>query len=173
MSHHRRLHARNGTLFLLLSPPPPPFLLPPSSSFSSSSSSSASSSSSSSPPCSSLLLELFDTAAAAGVSVVVGGPYSSGILVTGADPADGSVPFFNYMPAPPDVRERARAIEACCARHGVTLAAAALQAGSIDRSIDRDLFVEGLSSSPDLRNESTAVIGGRAPSRIDRSIDRS
>ena len=33
-----------------------------------------------------------------GVSIVVGGPYSSGILATGADPADGSVPFYNYRP---------------------------------------------------------------------------
>ena len=74
-------------------------------------------------------LELLDACAAAGVSVVVGGPFSSGILVTGADPPDAATnpPRFNYEPAPAPVRATARALEAACARHGVKLAAAALQ----------------------------------------------
>ncbi|MBV9117686.1 MAG: aldo/keto reductase, partial [Acetobacteraceae bacterium] len=54
-----------------------------------------------------------------GTSVVVGGPLNSGILA-GRD-------TWNYAPAPEDVRQRARRLGEVCARHGVALAAAALQ----------------------------------------------
>lgn len=57
------------------------------------------------------------------VSVVIGGPYNSGILATG--PIAGAL--YNYAPAPPAVVERARQIEAVCRYHCVPLAAAALQ----------------------------------------------
>ena len=58
-----------------------------------------------------------------GVRVVIGGPYNSGILATGA--VEGA--YYNYAPAPPHVLERVAAIEAVCGRHGVRLPAAALQ----------------------------------------------
>lgn len=58
-----------------------------------------------------------------GISVVVGGPYSSGVLATGA--VEGA--RYNYGPAPDDVLDRVRRIEAICAAHGVPLRAAALQ----------------------------------------------
>ncbi len=61
---------------------------------------------------------ILDRCAAEGVSVVVGGPYSSGILATGADPASGTAPFYNYAPAAPQVRERCRRIEAICRKVG-------------------------------------------------------
>jgi D-threo-aldose 1-dehydrogenase len=57
------------------------------------------------------------------ISVVIGGPYSSGILATGA--VEGA--FHNYAPATDDVLARVGAIEAVCARHDVPLPAAALQ----------------------------------------------
>ncbi|SMF29471.1 D-threo-aldose 1-dehydrogenase [Tistlia consotensis] len=57
-----------------------------------------------------------------GIGVVVGGPYNSGILATG--PVPGA--RYDYAPAPPQVVERVRAIEAVCQRHGVALATAAL-----------------------------------------------
>lgn len=57
------------------------------------------------------------------ISIIVGGPYNSGILATGA--VEGAT--FNYGPAPPDIMERVRRIEAVCARHGTPLKAAALQ----------------------------------------------
>ena len=66
-------------------------------------------------------------ACAQGVTLIVGGPFSTGILATGADPADGSTPYFNYLPAPELVRARTRSIEAVCTAHGVPLIAAALQ----------------------------------------------
>ena len=63
------------------------------------------------------------TCVARDVGIVLGGPYNSGILATGA--IDGA--RFNYRPAPPHIVERVRRIEGVCERHGVTLAAAALQ----------------------------------------------
>jgi D-threo-aldose 1-dehydrogenase len=61
------------------------------------------------------------------VRVVVGGPFNSGILATGARPANGGVPYFNYEAAPPAIVERVAAIEAVCAAYDVPLRAAALQ----------------------------------------------
>jgi D-threo-aldose 1-dehydrogenase len=54
-----------------------------------------------------------------GVSIIIGGPFNSGILAGGTT--------YNYAPAPPDVLERVRRIEAVCRSHGVPLPAAALQ----------------------------------------------
>ena len=58
---------------------------------------------------------------------MLGGPFNSGILATGARPRDGQAPYFDYAPAPPEVVAHVAAIEAVCARHGVPLRAAALQ----------------------------------------------
>jgi D-threo-aldose 1-dehydrogenase len=57
------------------------------------------------------------------VGVVIGGPYNSGILATGAVPGA----LYNYHPAPPDVLARVAAIEATCRDFGTPLAAVALQ----------------------------------------------
>ncbi|MFD1696160.1 aldo/keto reductase [Roseibium aestuarii] len=57
------------------------------------------------------------------VGIILGGPYNSGILATGAVPGAK----YNYAPAPEDVLDRVRRIEALCADHGVRLIAAALQ----------------------------------------------
>jgi len=58
-----------------------------------------------------------------GVGFVIGAVYQSGILASG--PLPGAK--YNYLPAPPDVLERVARIEQVCERHGVPLAAAALQ----------------------------------------------
>jgi len=63
--------------------------------------------------------DLFPLCEKRGTSIVVGGPLNSGILA-GRD-------TWNYAPAPEDVRQRARRLGAVCERHGVPLAAAALQ----------------------------------------------
>jgi len=60
--------------------------------------------------------------AARGISVIIGAPYASGILVTG--PVPGA--RYRYQPAPPEVMAKAAAIQAVCAAHGVTLPSAAL-----------------------------------------------
>jgi D-threo-aldose 1-dehydrogenase len=61
----------------------------------------------------------------AGTSIVVGGPYNSGILATGT--RQGGALHYDYAIAPPTVVDRVRRLEAHCEQHGVPLAAAALQ----------------------------------------------
>lgn len=56
------------------------------------------------------------------VSVVIGGVFNSGVLI---DPSPGA--RFDYVPAADEVVERARSLQKVCRRHGVPLAAAALQ----------------------------------------------
>jgi D-threo-aldose 1-dehydrogenase len=58
-----------------------------------------------------------------GISVIVGGPFNSGILALG--PVPGAT--YNYQPAPPAIVERVQALERVVEAHGVPLAAAALQ----------------------------------------------
>jgi D-threo-aldose 1-dehydrogenase len=60
-----------------------------------------------------------------GVSVIVGGPYNSGILMHGSRAAAGAL--YDYAPAPEAVRQRVARMEEICAAHGVALPAAALQ----------------------------------------------
>lgn len=57
-----------------------------------------------------------------GVSVIAAGVFNSGLL---ANPSPGAP--FNYVPAPPEVVERARQLAVVCARYDVALTAAALQ----------------------------------------------
>ncbi|MDE3122281.1 MAG: aldo/keto reductase, partial [Paracoccaceae bacterium] len=58
-----------------------------------------------------------------GIGIVLGGPYNSGVLATGAKPGA----FYNYNPAPPEILTRVAQIEATCARHGVRMVDAAFQ----------------------------------------------
>ena len=67
--------------------------------------------------------ELLPACVARGIRIVLGGPYNSGILASGAVPGAR----FNYAPASTQVLARVAAIEACCAAFGVPLKAAALQ----------------------------------------------
>ena len=67
--------------------------------------------------------ELLPRCVERGISIVVGGPFNSGVLVAGSS-GQG---HYNYAPVPAQIRERVRALEEVCARHGVPLAAAALQ----------------------------------------------
>src|SRR5271154_2745918 len=65
----------------------------------------------------------FPRCAERGVGIVIGGTYNSGILATGAAPHAR----YNYSPAGPEILARVAKMEAVCKRHGVPLAAAALQ----------------------------------------------
>ena len=58
-----------------------------------------------------------------GVSIIVGAVFASGILATGAK--TGSL--YAYLPADGPTMDRVRRMESLCRRHGVSLAAAALQ----------------------------------------------
>lgn len=57
------------------------------------------------------------------ISLIIGGPYNSGILAQGA--VAGAK--FDYRKAPPGIVEKVRRVEAVCRRHGTPLKAAALQ----------------------------------------------
>ncbi|GAA2264519.1 aldo/keto reductase [Kitasatospora cystarginea] len=65
------------------------------------------------------LQRLLPMAEEQGVGTVVGGPYSSGVLVGGT--------HFEYADAPPAILEKVRRIKEICVRHGVGVKAAALQ----------------------------------------------
>ncbi|MEU2893740.1 aldo/keto reductase [Streptomyces albidoflavus] len=65
------------------------------------------------------LQRLLPTAAERGVEMVVGGPYSSGVLAGGA--------HFEYQDASPEIVERVRRIRETAERYGVSVKAAALQ----------------------------------------------
>ena len=58
-----------------------------------------------------------------GIGIVIGGPYNSGILASGPKPGA----FYNYDPAPPDILEKVRRIEATCTAHATRLVDAAFQ----------------------------------------------
>lgn len=57
------------------------------------------------------------------VGIILGGPYNSGILATGA--VEGAK--YNYTPAPQEILDRVSRIEAVCNAHDTPLIAAALQ----------------------------------------------
>ena len=63
--------------------------------------------------------DLLPLCAARGVRVIVGGPFNSGVLAGN--------PQYDYGAVPPAVAARVQALADICARHGVPLAAAALQ----------------------------------------------
>ena len=67
---------------------------------------------------------LFPLCAASGTKVIVGGPYNSGILVTGTSATNVR---YNYGPAPAEVRDRVSRMEGIARSHDVPLPAAALQ----------------------------------------------
>jgi D-threo-aldose 1-dehydrogenase len=61
--------------------------------------------------------------AEAGVGIVGGAIFASGILATG--PVEGA--YYNYAPASPEILAKTRKIEAICRAHDTPLAAAAMQ----------------------------------------------
>jgi D-threo-aldose 1-dehydrogenase len=65
------------------------------------------------------LQRLMPAAAAKGVDIVIGGPYSSGILAGGTN--------FEYQKAPPEIVAKVERIKAVAQRHRVPIKAAALQ----------------------------------------------
>jgi D-threo-aldose 1-dehydrogenase len=58
-----------------------------------------------------------------GIGIVLGGPYNSGILASGAKPGA----WYNYSKAPKAILDRVRMIEAVCKAHKVKLSEAALR----------------------------------------------
>lgn len=58
-----------------------------------------------------------------GIGVIIGAPFSSGILATGS----GSKATYGYVSAPAAIQDKVKRIEAVCRAHGVALPAAALR----------------------------------------------
>jgi D-threo-aldose 1-dehydrogenase len=94
------------------------------------------------------LAELLPLCAERGVAVVAGGVFNSGLL---ADPRPGA--RFDYLPADAGMLARSLALREVCDRHGVPLAAAALQ------------FPLGHPAV------ATVVVGARAPEEIAADVE--
>lgn len=69
------------------------------------------------------LADLLPLATEQGIAIYVGGPFNSGLL---ADPY-ASQPTFNYLPALPELIEKARTLDTVCRKYNVPLKAAAIQ----------------------------------------------
>lgn len=82
------------------------------------------------------------------ISVILGGPYNSGILAS--DLSNDTTYFYEKTPA--DVLERARAIKEICDRHKVPLKAAALQMGLAHPAV------------------ASTIPGGRSVQEIDENV---
>ena len=65
------------------------------------------------------LQRLMPTAEARGVDIVIGGPYSSGVLAGGT--------HFEYGPVPKQIATKVEKLKALCVKHSVLIKAAALQ----------------------------------------------
>lgn len=86
-----------------------------------------------------------------GISVVIGGPFNSGILASGVD---GPAPhYYNYEPAPSAIIARVRELEDICRAFAIPLAAAALQFPAAHPQICS--VIAGLSSPQEVRQAVT------------------
>ena len=92
---------------------------------------------------------LLDEAVRLGVGVMNGAPFGGGILARGAE----QVRTYAYRPADTETLQRVRSMEAACARHGVALAAAALQFSLRDPRI------------------TATVVGVTTPDEVDQLLD--
>ncbi len=92
---------------------------------------------------------LLDLGTSRGMAVLNAAPYASGILAKG--PESGA--RYAYQEAPPEVVERVRKMSQACARHGVPLAAAALQFSMRDPRI------------------TSTIVGMTKPERIQQTVD--
>jgi D-threo-aldose 1-dehydrogenase len=105
--------------------------------------------------------DLFPLCEKSGTAIVVGGPYNSGILAVGTRT---SAPlYYNYEPAPADVIEKVRRIETVCHRHGVPLAAAALQFPLAHKLVAS--VIPGL-DSPERVNQTIALYRQKIPAAL-------
>ena len=84
-----------------------------------------------------------------GMGVLNAAPYGSGMLAKGPD----AYPRYAYMTAPDEMIETTRQIAAICARHGVPIAAAALQFSLLDPNVD------------------VTIVGMSKPERLAQTID--
>lgn len=108
---------------------------------------------------------LMDEAVAGGVSVVVAGPFNSGLLATDS-PADGAT--FDYAPAAHTLVAQARELATAARSAGISLPAAALQFGP--RRPEVAAVVAGL-RSPDEVRTARAAWAVAIPDRLWSKLD--
>ncbi len=92
---------------------------------------------------------LLDMAHSRGLGVLNAAPYGSGILAKGPD----AYARYAYQDAPAEMVERTRQIDAICLRHGVPLAAAALQFSTRDPRVQ------------------TTIVGMSRRERLDQTVE--
>ena len=98
-----------------------------------------------------------------GIGIILGGPYNSGILASGAV----KDAWFNYAPAPADVLAKVAAIEKVCAAHRVPLKAAALQFPLHHSCVAS--VIPGTSSAAEL-NENLRMLRAPVPAELWRDL---
>jgi len=97
--------------------------------------------------------------AARDVSIIVGGPFNSGVLVEGVKPGA----HYNYGRASTEILDRVRKLEAVCLAHATPLAAAALQFPLAHPQVVS--VIPGL-SSPDQVRQALAWAARRIPAAL-------
>ncbi|GIH24810.1 oxidoreductase [Acrocarpospora phusangensis] len=102
--------------------------------------------------------ELLPLCAERGVSVVAAGVFNSGILAT-HDPKG----TYNYVPAPPELLDRARRMASICEAHGVTLPQAALAFPLRHPAVSS--IVVGMRSAEEVR-QNTALMASPIPEAL-------
>lgn len=98
-------------------------------------------------------------AEARGIAVMLAGVFNSGILASGPRPGA----YYNYAPAPPEVLDRARRIEAVCLAHGTPLARAALAFPAAHPAVAS--IVLGAVAAAEIRTN-VAAIGAPVPAAL-------
>ena len=98
-----------------------------------------------------------------GIGIILGGPYNSGILASGAV----KDAWFNYAPATTEILEKVAAIEKICASHNVPLKAAALQFPLYHACVAS--VIPGTSSAAEL-NENLRMLRIPVPAELWREL---
>ena len=98
-----------------------------------------------------------------GIGIILGGPYNSGILASGAV----KDAWFNYAPATAEILDKVAAIEKICASHKVPLKAAALQFPLYHACVAS--VIPGTSSAAEL-NENLRMLRIPVPAELWREL---
>jgi len=105
------------------------------------------------------LQRLMPAAQAKGVDIVIGGPYSSGVLAGGK--------HFEYAPASKEILAKVEKIKALCTKHNVPIKAAALQ---FSLAHPASAAVIPGASKPERINEDRAAIKAKIPDDFWRDL---
>jgi D-threo-aldose 1-dehydrogenase len=98
-----------------------------------------------------------------GIGIILGGPYNSGILASGAV----KDAWFHYAPAPESVLKKVSAIDAVCKRYQVPLKAAALQFPLLHPCVTT--VIPGMRSAAELE-DNLSMLGTPIPAEFWRDL---